>query len=152
MWDMRDRLLFLIGCDLDLARLPVYSSLWSGSRSCAWSLPWACFDISGRAKGVGSRQCLGDARASCHAIAAALIFLSLSHVFVHQFWDPSAFTNQGLQNLTVIFVSYGSWPLRQFITRAVFFQWGKSLQCKITGFGRKIQQRLTIILLQISVH
>lgn len=40
-------------------------------------------DSSGRAKGAGCRQCLGDTRSSCRAIAAALISRVSNHVLLH---------------------------------------------------------------------
>lgn len=98
--------------------------LWSASGSCAWSFPLSFFDSSGRAKGVvGCKQCLGNARSSCHAIAAALISLVSIVCYFNQYRVPSAFTNQGLlQYLAMIFVSYGGGSVHR---RAVFFQWVK---------------------------
>lgn len=121
MWDKSDQLPFLIGCNLDFALLSMYCLAVECKKLC---MKLALGFLDSSAQGVGCRQCLGDARSSFCAIAAALISLVSRMCFFNQFWNPSAFTNQGLQNLSVILVSYGSGSVH---TRAVFFQWGKLL-------------------------
>lgn len=96
--------------------------LRSTTRSCAWSFPLSCFVSSGRARGVGCRQCPGNTTSSCRTITAALISLVPIVCYFNQYQVPSAFTNQGLLYVAMIFVSCGGGPVRK---RAVFFSVGK---------------------------
>lgn len=82
----------------------------------------SCFVSSGRARGVGCRQCPGNARSFCRTIAAALISPVPMVCYFNQYQVPSAFTNQGLLYVAMIFVSCGGGPVHK---RAVFFQWEK---------------------------
>lgn len=111
----------LTGCDPDFSPFDVLG-LRSASRSCAWSFPLSCFVSSGRARGVGCRQCPGNARSFCRTIAAALISPVPMVCYFNQYQVPSAFTNQGLLYVAMIFVSCGGGPVHK---RAVFFQWEK---------------------------
>ena len=53
---------------------PLEPGLRSTSRSCAWSFPLSCFVSSGRARGVGCRQCPGNTTSSCRTITASFDF------------------------------------------------------------------------------
>ncbi|XP_055434813.1 ubiquitin-conjugating enzyme E2 R2 isoform X1 [Bubalus kerabau] len=75
-----------------------------------------------RARGVGCRQCPGNATSSCRTVAAALISLVPIVCYFNQYQVPSAFTNQGLLYVAMIFVFCWGGPVRK---RAVFFSVGK---------------------------
>lgn len=52
----------------------MYSAMGGASSSCAWSFPLSCFVSSGRARGVGCRQCPGTLESSCRTQLLQLWF------------------------------------------------------------------------------
>lgn len=125
---------FLTGCHLDFPLLSL-SSLACTQKLCMALALAASTLRAGR--GGGCRQCLCNTRASCRALAAALM-AHLNRVLLGSVLRSISLHPPGTANLEVMSVSYGA---GQCIRRAVFLQWGESLQCKLTNFTRKVQQR-----------
>lgn len=120
--------------------------LWRASRSCAWSLPWAALTLL-----AGPRE-----------LAAGSVWATLDLPTVLQLWLPWSQSRVTSINIEIHQPS----PTRDFRTwRWFLFHLGVGQfiggQCSFSGenhynvkldFGRKIQQRLATILLQIPVH